>query len=292
MHLLAQMFAQFFDVQLAQHLQDSLGSHACLEYAGELVAQFAVAALSQKAADAQAFEVVNLRGEIFFQLVSLLVYLECDLVDLGFQDSPGVVRILFFVVRLDRFAQFSKLLIEFFQLCFALGLDPFDAVVELFLKLFYAHCLEFGVHVRDEVLSEVQDPVQVSRGQVQHEAEPARGPLGEPDMGYGRGQGYVSHPFAPYLRSRHLHSAAVADNALVADLLVLSAVALPVLGRAEDALAEKSVLLRSEGAVVDGLGFGHLAVRPYPDLVGRSQGYSNCVEIIAAQGHIYAPSEG
>ncbi len=165
-------------------------------------------------------------------------------------------------------------------------------MTELDVELFYAHRLELGVHVGDEVLGEVQDPVQVSRGQVQHEAEPARGPLGEPDMSYGRGQGYVPHPFAPYLRSRHLDAAAVADDALVADLLVLSAVALPVLGRAKDALAEEAVFLRPEGAVVDGLGFGHLAIRPYPDLVGGSQGYSNCVEIVAAQGHIYAPSEG
>ena len=111
-------------------------------------------------------------------------------------------------------------------------------------------------------------------------------------MRYGGGEGNVSHSLAPYLRPGHFYAAAVADDPLVANLLVLSAVAFPVLGGAEDALAEESVFLRPQSAVVNGLRLGHLAVGPYSYLVWRSQGYSNCVEIIAAQGHIYAPSEG
>ena len=41
---------------------------------------------------------------------------------------------------------------------------------------------------------------------------------------------------------RHLDAAAVADHALIADLFVLAAVALPVLDRSEDALTEETVL--------------------------------------------------
>src|SRR6185503_5390665 len=67
---------------------------------------------------------------------------------------------------------------------------------------------------------------------------------------------------------RHLHAAAVADDALVLDALVLAAEALPVPLGTEDALAEETVLLRTVRAVVDGLGLLHLAVAPRPD-VGR-----------------------
>src|SRR2546430_12103145 len=62
-----------------------------------------------------------------------------------------------------------------------------------------------------------------------------------------------------------LHDAlpiSIADHAAVADALVLAAMALPVLHRTEDALAEQPVPLRLERAVVDGLGLRRLAPRP------------------------------
>ena len=67
------------------------------------------------------------------------------------------------------------------------------------------------------------------------------------------GQLDVAHALPPDLALGDLHAAAVADLALVADLLVLAAVALPVLGGPEDALAEQAVPLGLEGAVIDGL---------------------------------------
>src|SRR5205814_2946214 len=72
----------------------------------------------------------------------------------------------------------------------------------------------------------------------------------------------VAHALAPHLGQRHLDAAAVADHTAIADPLVLPAVALPVLDRAEDALAEQAVALRLEGPVVDRLGLGDLAPRP------------------------------
>src|SRR5690606_2793890 len=71
----------------------------------------------------------------------------------------------------------------------------------------------------------------------------------------------------PNLGARHFHPTALTDDALVADALVLAAVALPVLLRAEDALVEETVLLRLEGAVVDRFGLLHLAVGPGANLV-------------------------
>jgi hypothetical protein len=54
--------------------------------------------------------------------------------------------------------------------------------------------------------------------------------------------------------------------------LVFPAVALVVLDGAEDLGTEKSISLRLEGAIVDGLGLLDLAVRPLPDFLGRCQG--------------------
>ena len=83
----------------------------------------------------------------------------------------------------------------------------------------------------------------------------------------GGGQLDVAHTLTADLGTGDLHAAAVADLALVADLLVLAAVALPVLGGAENALAEQAVPLGLQGAVVDGLGLLDLAIRPGEDLL-------------------------
>src|SRR5262245_65376555 len=72
----------------------------------------------------------------------------------------------------------------------------------------------------------------------------------------------VAHALAPHLGQRHLDAAAVADHAAIADPLVLAAVALPVLHRPEDALAEQAIPFRLERPVVDRLGLGDFAPRP------------------------------
>src|SRR5262249_40108803 len=63
----------------------------------------------------------------------------------------------------------------------------------------------------------------------------------------------------------------VADHALVLHAPVLAAGALPVLLRPENALAEQAVLLRTVGAVVDGLGLLDLAEGPAADVVRARQ---------------------
>ena len=86
--------------------------------------------------------------------------------------------------------------------------------------------------------------------------------LEEPDVGDRHGQLDVAHPLAAHLALRDLDAAPVADDAAEPDPLVLAAVALPVLDRTEDALAEQPVLLRLERPVVDRLRLGDLAVAP------------------------------
>ena len=95
---------------------------------------------------------------------------------------------------------------------------------------------------------------------------------------HGRGQLDVAHALAADLCARDLHAAAVADLALVADLLILAAVALPVLRRAKDSFAEQAVALGLECAVVDGFRLFYLAVRPLTDLIRGSNTDFDCVK--------------
>src|SRR6185312_1003275 len=83
------------------------------------------------------------------------------------------------------------------------------------------------VDVRDDVQGEVEDALQVARADVEQDAEPARGALEIPDVADRAGQLDVPHPLPADLRARDLDAALVADDALVADPLVLAAVALP-----------------------------------------------------------------
>ena len=118
----------------------------------------------------------------------------------------------------------------------------------------------------DHVGREVDDLLEVLRGQVQQVAQARRDALEVPDVGHGRGELDVAHALAAHLGAGHLDAAALADDALEAHALVLAAVALPVPGGPEDLLAEQAVLLRLERAVVDRLGLLDLTVGPGADV--------------------------
>ena len=136
------------------------------------------------------------------------------------------------------------------------------------------------VDVGDDVQGEVEDALEVPRADVEEDAEAARRALEVPDVADGAGQLDVAHPLTADLRAGDLDAALVADDALVADPLVLAAVALPVLRRTEDALVEQTVLLGLEGPVVDRLGLRHLTLRPLPDLVRAGERDADRVEVI------------
>ncbi|CAB4993013.1 unannotated protein [freshwater metagenome] len=101
-----------------------------------------------------------------------------------------------------------------------------------------------------------------------------------PDMHDGGRELDVAHALAPDLRARDFDAAALADDALEAHALVLAAVALPVLRRTEDLLAEQPVFLGLQRAVVDGFWLLHLTVRPHADGVRRGQTDADLVEVI------------
>src|SRR5216110_3153071 len=133
---------------------------------------------------------------------------------------------------------------------------------------------------RDDRRREVQDLLELARRDVEQVADAARHALEEPDVRDGRGQVDVAHALAADLLPRHLDAAALADDALVADALVLAAVALPVLRRTEDALAEEAVTLGLERAVVDRLGLRYLAGRPVADLLAGCKPDPNRVKVV------------
>src|SRR5690606_3354935 len=125
--------------------------------------------------------------------------------------------------------------------------------------------------IDDDVVLIVDDPLE-RRGLHREQVPEARGRrLEEPDVHDRGGEVDVPHPLAPDSRVSDLDPAAIADDAAVLDAFVFPARAFPVPLGPEDALAEKAVLLRTVGAVVDRLRLLHLAVRPRNDVPWRRE---------------------
>ena len=114
----------------------------------------------------------------------------------------------------------------------------------------------------DDVARVVDDPLEVPERDVDQVPHRRRQRLEEPDVRHRHAELDVAHALAPDLAQRHLDAATVADDPAVPDPLVLPAMALPVLHRTEDALAEEAVLFRLERPIVDRLRLGDLAPRP------------------------------
>ena len=92
-------------------------------------------------------------------------------------------------------------------------------------------------------------------------------------MNYGDYQRDVTHTLTTNLLLGDLYTATVADDTLIANTLVLTAVALVILNRTEDALAEQTITLGLVGTVVDGFGLENLATRLGTNLLGRCKTY-------------------
>ena len=138
------------------------------------------------------------------------------------------------------------------------------------------------------IICKVQNLLEDPRSEVEQQTHAAGYALEVPDVGHGSGKLDVTHALTAHLALGDLDAAAVADLALVAYLLVLAAVALPVLGRSENALAEQAVTLGLKGTVVDGLGLGDLAGRPGKDHFRGGNAYFDGVKRCVA--HYYSSS--
>ena len=170
------------------------------------------------------------------------------------------------------------------------ALEP--VALELHLALERGQVAVAGVLVDggDHVGGEVDDLLEVLRGQVEQVAQPRRHALEVPDVGHRGGELDVAHPLAADLGAGHLDAAALADDALEAHPLVLAAVALPVPGGTEDLLAEEAVTLGLERAVVDGLRLLDLAVAPRADVVRSGQADLKLVEEVHVEHDGCCPS--
>ena len=76
--------------------------------------------------------------------------------------------------------------------------------------------------VGDDVRTEVQHLFQNARGQIEDQTHARRDALEVPDVAHGRGQLDVAHALAADFCARDFHAAAVADLALIADLLIFN----------------------------------------------------------------------
>ena len=135
--------------------------------------------------------------------------------------------------------------------------------------------LRGGAGVDHDVTFVVDDRLEFLRRNAQQVADLRRQRAEIPDVHHRNHQRDVSHALAAHLLLGHLHAAAVADDAFVADALVLTAVALVILHRAENPFAEQTVALGLVGTVVNGLGLQHLAARLGQNLLGGGQADRN-----------------
>ena len=125
----------------------------------------------------------------------------------------------------------------------------------------------------------VDDHVELLGGNAQQVAHLVGQRTEVPNVRHRHHQGDVSGTFATHLLFGHFHTATVADDALVADTLVFSAVALIVLGRTKDALAEETVTLGLVGTIVDRLGLQHFTIGVGLNFFGRCQTDGDFCEI-------------
>ncbi len=136
-----------------------------------------------------------------------------------------------------------------------------------------------------DVALEVEDGLEVAKGDIEQVADARRKALEEPDVRAGRGELDVAEALATDFGDGDFDAALVADHAAVLHALVLAAEALPVGDGAEYASAEETVALRFKSAVVDGFRFGDFAMRPAANLLGRSQRDANRIEVGDGAGH-------
>ena len=82
-------------------------------------------------------------------------------------------------------------------------------------------------------------------------------------MGYRSRKLNMSHSLTPYGCLCNFDTTSVTNNALIADFLIFTTMALPVLTRSEYLLAVKAVLFRFECSIVNCLRFFYFSVRPF-----------------------------
>ncbi len=169
------------------------------------------------------------------------------------------------------------------DLAFSLGPQRLNLGFHLFLQPLERLLAGILVDVSDNILREIKHTVEIATGDIRQQAEVAWHTARIPDVRHRCSQLNVPHALATNRRACNLNPALVARQALVADVLILPAVALPVAGRAKDGLTEQSVFFRAEAAIVNGFRLGNLTIRPRTDFLRRGEADAQRPEILRVQ---------
>ena len=147
---------------------------------------------------------------------------------------------------------------------------------------------EVGVALVDnDVAFVVDDLFEVLGVEAEEGADHARLVTDEPDVCERNGEFDMAHAFATHLGVSHFDAATVANNALVAHALELTAVAFPVLDRSKDLFAEKTILFGLEGTVVDRFRLGDFTIRPVANEVRSGEMNRNVARIFLNFHHFF-----
>ncbi len=276
-----------FDVEIdaIDQTGDGVGTHAAFEVVAVAVDQLAP---EQLVFDDLASEEVLELVERTSDEIELHLVLLADRGDVLLGRAAARVQLGFLHTLL---LEIGKLVLELLEalidLLVALLFDLLTLTDDLGLDVRQIGVALLFVDPGDQVGGEVDDLLELLGLQLlahlgAHEevGQPRTGAAEVPDVHHRCGELDVAHALTAHLRARDLDAATLADDALETDALVLTAVALPVLGRTEDLLAEESVLLGLERAVVDGLRLLDLAVRPGADLVGGRETDTKLIEFV------------
>ena len=250
------------EVEGLQPLLDRVGAHRAREVLAEAVLHLAVE-------DLVALEVLDLEvlepGPDRVEAVELTLGAVAQLLDLTLGTLAGLaLGVGLGALGLQGRGVLFELLHPVLDVGVPTTLELLALDVDLGLERGQVAVPRLVVDGGDHVRREVDDLLQVLRRDVEQVAQARRNALEVPDVGHRSGELDVAHPLATDLGAGDLDAAALADDALEADPLVLAAVALPVPGGTEDLLAEQAVTLGLERAVVDRLRLLDLTVRPLP----------------------------
>ena len=141
-----------------------------------------------------------------------------------------------------------------------------------------------AARIDDHVVFVVDHAFQRTSGHVEHEADSGRHALVEPDVRHRHSEFDVAHALTTNAGKGHFNTAAVANDALMLDALILAAGAFPVTGRSEDTLTEQAAFFGLERAVVDGFRVFDFAGGPGTGAVSRGDADRHIVELLAGLG--------
>ncbi len=291
--LLAELALLLVEVERLDQAGDGVGAHAALEVVAPAVDKLAPQHLVfDDLATEQALELVP--GPIEDLLLELELLTDLGEVLVGLPASRlqfGVLGVLL----LETLEFLLELLVPASQVELHVLVDGLALTDDLGLERRQVLVATLLVDGDDQVGGEVDDLLELlglellaRLGAHQQVGQPRTGAPQVPDVDRRGGQLDVAHPLTADLRAGDLHAAALTDDALEPDALVLATRALPVLGGTEDLLAEESVLLGLQGAVVDGLRLLDLAVGPHADAVRRCEPDLEVGEIVYVK-HVRFP---